>query len=39
MLAGVEAGGTKVACAVGTGPRDLRAEAAVSAFATARPGP
>jgi fructokinase len=29
LLAGVEAGGTKFACAVGTGPDDLRAEARI----------
>lgn len=29
LLAGVEAGGTKFVCAVGTGPNDLRAEARI----------
>ncbi|MEM7587227.1 MAG: ROK family protein [Acidobacteriota bacterium] len=35
LWGGVEAGGTKFVCAVGTGPDDLRAEAR---FATTRPG-
>ena len=35
LWGGVEAGGTKFVCAVGTGPDDLRAE---TRFATTEPG-
>jgi fructokinase len=36
LVGGLEAGGTKFVCAVGTGPDDIRAEAR---FATTTPGP
>lgn len=35
LVGGIEAGGTKFVCAVGTGPDDIRAE---TRFATTRPG-